>query len=96
MTENSYFSTETRGGYSWKSDSLVLPKRLEFYGRPAKNHCEFGQKVPKPNEVAVPAKNRFWLSMPKKHYNNILFDHTDCFEFVLGFLLLILSCLPLL
>ena len=39
---------------------------------------------------------RLGLRMPKRPYNNLFFDHIDCFEFSSTLCVLILSYLPLL
>ena len=60
-----------RGVYSGKSDSLVLLKNFEI-----KSGDHTMKEQNKPNIEA-----RFWDSMPKNPYNNVLFYHIDGFDF---------------
>ena len=46
-----------RGEYFGKSDGLVSPKDLAFYGKPVKHCYEFGKKQPKPYDETELTQN---------------------------------------
>ena len=71
--------------YSGKSDGIVFPKSLAFYGKPQRKVMVWTKSDQNPlvNHKLHKIDARFELRHAQNIYDNLQFDHIDGFRFLL-------------